>query len=434
MIFPEGDSMGRNKIALPGPGDVLRQTLPNGITVLARENFISPSVIIDGYFISGSEDDPVEREGVASFTMDVMERGTHQRPFEQLYEEVESVGAVFGFSAGVHITSFGAKGLAEQLPLLLEICNDVMRNPAFAPEQIEHARAELLSTLREQEFDTRARAARAFHELTYPIGHPYQRQVTGMPGTVVQLKAADLRAFHKRNIAPRGMVIAIVGAVKAQLALETVQNVFGDWEGDRPARPPLPNVPALTDRRERYVPLPEKTQTDLVLGWPGPSRRSPDFLACQLANTVLGVFGMMGRLGEKVRSQNGLAYYVYSSLEGGAGPGPWQAIAGVHPSQVEKAVNLILTEIHRLRDEIVSTRELEDSKSYLIGSLPLRLETNEGVAGTLTHIERYDLGLDYLQRYQERIRAITALDVQAAAQRWLNPEAFTLGVSGPPRS
>lgn len=143
---------------------------------------------------------------------------------------------------------------------------------------------------------------------------------------------------------------------------------------------------------------------------------------------------MMGRLGEKVRSQNGLAYYVYSSLEGGAGPGPWQAIAGVHPSQVEKAVNLILTEIHRLRDEIVSTRELEDSKSYLIGSLPLRLETNEGVAGTLTHIERYDLGLDYLQRYQERIRAITALDVQAAAQRWLNPEAFTLGISGPPRS
>ena len=142
---------------------------------------------------------------------------------------------------------------------------------------------------------------------------------------------------------------------------------------------------------------------------------------------------MMGRLGEQVRSQNGLAYYVYSSLEGGAGPGPWQAIAGVHPSQVEKAVSLILNEIHRLRDEPVPATELEDSKTYLTGSLPLRLETNEGVAGTLTYIERYQLGLDYLERYQERIQAITAADVQAAAQRWLDPEAFALGISGPPR-
>jgi len=425
--------MGRNKMALPGPGDVLRQTLPNGITVLARENFVSPSVVIDGYLIAGSEDDPVEHEGLASFTVDVMERGTHRRPFEQLYEEVETVGAAFGFSAGVHITSFGAKGLAELLPLLLDICNDVMRNPSFAPEQIEHARAELLSTLREQEFDTRTRATRAFHELTYPDGHPYQRRVTGDANTVAQLKKADLHAFHEHTIKPHGMVIAIVGAVKAQVALETVQSVFGDWSGDRPTRSGLPEVPTLTMRREQYVPLPEKTQTDLVLGWPGPSRHSPDFLACQVANTVLGVFGMMGRLGEQVRSQNGLAYYVYSSLEGGAGPGPWQAIAGVHPSQVEKAVSLILNEIHRLRDEPVPAAELGDSKAYLTGSLPLRLETNEGVAGTLTYIERYQLGLDYLQRYQERIQAITAADVQAAAQRWLNPEAFALGISGPSR-
>lgn len=424
--------MRKNKVSLPGPRDVLREILPNGIIVLARENFASPSVVIDGYLIAGSEDDPAGREGLASFTVDVMERGTHRRPFEQLYEEVESVGAAFGFSAGVHLTSFGGKGLADQLPLLLDICSDVLRHPAFPAEQVERARAELLSALREQEFDTRSRAALAFHELTYPVGHPYQRQVTGTPATVATLRREELLAFHKQTITPRGMVIAIVGAVKANAALEAVKAAFGDWQADRPARQALPEVTPLTAQVQRYIPLPEKTQTDLVLGWRGPERRSPDYLACLVANTILGVFGMMGRLGEQVRSQNGLAYYVYSRLDGGAGPGPWQAVAGVHPTQVEKAVALILDEIRRLRDEPAPREELENTQTYLTGSLPLRLETNEGVAGTLTNIERYELGLDYLQRFQELITAITAAEVQAAAQRWLNPDAFALGISGPP--
>ena len=423
--------MRKNKVSLPGPNDVLRETLPNGITVLARENFASPAVVLDGYFISGSEDEPESRAGLASFTVDVMERGTRQRSFEQLYEEVESVGATFGFSAGAHITAFGGKGLAEQLPLLLDICSDVLRHPAFPAEQVERVRAEILSSLREQEFDTSSRAAQAFHELTYPAGHPYRRHIMGTPASVATLRREELVAFHEQTVSPRGMVIAIVGAVKARAALEAVSAAFGDWDTERPPRNALPPVTPPTEIQQRYIALPEKTQTDLVLGWPGPERRAPDYLHCLVANTILGVFGMMGRLGEQVRSQNGLAYYVYSRLDGGAGPGPWNAVAGVHPTQVEKALALILDEIRRLRDEPPPREELEDNRAYLIGSLPLRLETNEGVAGSLTNIERYGLGLDYLQRYQERITAITAEDVQAAAQRWLNPEAYILGMSGP---
>lgn len=424
--------MRKHSQSLPGPQDILRETLPNGITVLARENFASPSVVLDGYLLVGAEDESPMQAGLANFTTEVMMRGTQRRPFETLYEEVESVGATFGFSAGVHITSFGGKGLAEQLPLLLDIVSDVLRHPTFPAEHVERVRAEILSDLREQEFDTRSQAERAFHELTYPETHPYHRDAAGTPATITGLRREDLLAFHQRYVCPRGMVIAIVGAVKARAALEAVRTAFGDWNAERPPRAPLPPVSPPVTTQERYIPLPEKTQTDLVLGWPGPTRRAPDFLDCLVANTILGVFGMMGRLGEQVRSQSGLAYYVYSRLEGGAGPGPWTAIAGVHPTQVQKARALIVDEIQRLCDEPPPPEELEDNKSYLIGSLPLRLETNEGVASTLTHIERYDLGLDYLQRYQERITAITAERVQAAAQRWLNPAAYALGMSGPP--
>jgi len=422
----------KTNLSLPGPDNTLRQTLPNGITVLARENFASPAVVISGYLEAGSEDEPLEKAGLSAFTDEVMERGTHRRSFAQLYEEVESVGASFGLGSGVHLTSFGAKGLVEQLPLLLDILNDVLRNPAFPPEQIERARGEILSALREQEHSTRARANRAFHELAYPAEHPYHRRVSGTPETITNITRDAMRTFHERYFSPQGMVIAIVGAVKATEALKAVTEIMGDWSARRPARSPLPDVPALAAISRQTIAIPEKTQSDLVLGWPGPPRRSPDFLSCYLANTVLGVFGMMGRLGERVRSQNGLAYYVYSRVDGGTGPGPWQTNAGVNPANVAAAIEMILDEVQRLREELVPEEELNDSKAYLTGSLPLQLETNEGVAQALTNIERYGLGLDYLRRYREIIMNITAKEAQAAARRWLDPQHYALAIAGPP--
>jgi len=141
---------------------------------------------------------------------------------------------------------------------------------------------------------------------------------------------------------------------------------------------------------------------------------------------------MMGRLGDKVRDEQGLAYYSYSRIEGGRGPGPWTVIAGVNPANVERALESIRAEIRRISREPVPPEELADSQSFLVGSLPLRLETNEGVAAAILDMERYGLGLDYLQRYGDLIREITPERVLAAAQRWLNPDAYVLALAGPP--
>jgi zinc protease len=141
---------------------------------------------------------------------------------------------------------------------------------------------------------------------------------------------------------------------------------------------------------------------------------------------------MMGRLGDKVRDEQGLAYYSYSRIEGGRGPGPWTVIAGVNPANVERALESIRAEIRRICQEPVPPEELADSQSFLVGSLPLRLETNEGVAAAILDMEQYGLGLDYLQRYGDLIRAITPERVLAAAQRWLNPDAYVLALAGPP--
>jgi zinc protease len=178
--------------------------------------------------------------------------------------------------------------------------------------------------------------------------------------------------------------------------------------------------------------MPDKIQTDVVMGLPGPARSESDYLDAALANTVLGVFGMMGRLGKSLRDEQGLAYYVYSRLEGGLGPGPWTVVAGVDPANVERIIEGAREEMCRLRDTLVDRDELADVKTFITGSLPLRLETNEGVAGAILNMEQYQLGLDYLARYPGLIREITAERVQAAARRWLHADNLAIGIAGPP--
>ncbi len=190
-------------------------------------------------------------------------------------------------------------------------------------------------------------------------------------------------------------------------------------------------MPDLNEVRSRFVRVPEKFQSDIIMGWRAMRRTEPDYEAARLANTILGVFGMMGRLGESVRETQGLAYYAYSSLAGGKETGSWIASAGVAPENVDRAVASILAEVERIRQEPVPEDELEDSKRYLIGSLPLQLETNEGVASLLLDLEWHGLGLDYLERYTSNIESLTPAEVQEVAARHLVPDAYVRAVAGP---
>ncbi len=421
----------RQTPSLPGPDDTRRKVLPNGVTILVRENFASPAVVVNGYLQAGAEDETDSKHGLAGFTTDVMQRSTQHRSFNALYEEVESIGAAFGISSGTHLTSFGAKGLAEYLPVLLDILNDVLRAPDFPTRQIEKVRTEITTDLHERAHDTRRLAGLAFYELAYPPEHPYHWSQMGYPETIAGITQDDLMAFYETYFTPQNMVIAVVGGIEAERAVEAVENVFGSWHKTRSARAPEPPLPPLAERKERRMTVSEKTQSNLVLGWPGPSRGHEDFIPCFVANTVLGVFGMYGRLGKRVREQHGLAYYVYSRLDGGGGPGPWRVAGGFDPRNVQQGVELILDELKVLREQLVQKDEFDDIISYLTGSLPLYLETNEGVARSLVNIERYKLGLDYLRTYAAMIGAVTSEQVQDVARRWLDLEHYALAIAGP---
>ena len=417
--------------SFPGPETIRRRALKNGLVVLARQNFSSPSVVISGFLRAGAIDDPVGQAGLADITASALMRGTQSRSFDQIYESIESIGASLGFGAGTSSTSFHGKALAEDLNVLLSILEDVLRNPAFPKDQVDRLRSVKLTALTMRDQDTGSVAQLTFDELAY-AGHPYRFPSDGYRETVGQLKAGGLRAFHRRYYGPRGAVLAVVGAVDAEAAIQAVESHLGSWSGGpRTARSEIPPMEPPAETIRRQVRLDGKSQSDIVLGTPGPSRFDPAFLPAALGNNILGRFGLFGRIGDAVREDAGLAYYAYSSLAGGPGPGPWQVIAGVSPANAEQAIDLTLLELKRFVDEPVTPEELGDNQANFIGRLPLQLESNEGVAGALVNIERYGLGLDYYQQYVGLIAGITREEILEAARRFIDPDRLAIAIAGP---
>jgi zinc protease len=416
--------------ALPGPDDIHRIELDNGIVVLARENFTSPSVVVGGTVRGGALQAPRDKAGLAVFHSALLTRGTSRHTFDQLYEEIESIGASLHVGSGGHTYSFGSKSLAEDLPVMLNLLAEVLREPTFPEEHVEKVRGQLLTALQMRAHDTRSMAELTFNELAYP-DHPYSIAADGYLETVSAITREEITGFH-RNLGPCGAIIVVVGAVEVGKAVEMVGTAFGDWQNpDQPEPPQAPPATRLAEARHKFVPIPGKTQADIVLGYPGPARSAPDYQAARMANSILGVFGLYGRLGDNVREEQGLAYYSFSRLSGGLGPGPWRVVAGVDPDNVERAVTSIRHEIGRMVEEPVTPEELADNKSFFKGQLLLGLETNEGVVAGLKNIELHQLGLDYLHRYCDMIDALRAEDVQAAARSYLDPDTSALAVAGP---
>jgi zinc protease len=422
----------QNSNAPIGPHTIQRFTLSNGIKLIVQENHVSPSVVVRGHLWAGANSDPPERMGLARFTASAVTRGTTTRTFQEINEITESVGANVFVGGGRHLTGFGGKSLAEDFGLLIDVLSDVLLNPTFPQREVDKVRGQIITSLRELEDDTRGLANREFRRVLYTLDHPFGRPGDGTLETVPRIRRDDLENFYRTCYHPQGAVVVVVGDVQAEAVRDTLEAALGGWQpaGDAPAFE-APEVQPLTERRRYVRTMTNKTQADIALGTVGPARAAEEYYAARLADLILGHLGLMGRLGETVRDQQGLAYYAYSGLEGGLGRGPWSVRAGVNPVSVDRAIESILAEIARLRDEPVTGQELEDGQDYLTGVLPLRLETNEGIAGTLLDMDLYQLGDDYIIRYPDLIRAVTQEQIQAAARKYLDSEHYALVIVGP---
>ncbi len=417
--------------SLPGPHDITRTELDNGIIILSRSNFNSPSVVISGYLSAGSLFDPLDKLGLAYFTALMLTRGTQKQSFQEIFGALESAGASLGFGASVHNASFGGKALVEDLPLLLATLSDAVRNPIFPSDHIEKVRMQSIAGLQMRAQDTGDQSSMAFDAALFP-NHPYGRPEDGYLETIQAITREDLVGFHQRQYGPRGMVIVVVGAVSARQVVDEVQASLGDWQN--PAQIDAPDLPVVVPPARPYrehITIAGKSQTDLVMGTLALERSSPDYLTASLGNNILGQFGMMGRIGDVVREQAGLAYYASTSLNSWITSGSWEVSAGVNPTNLQYAIDLIRKELRRFASEPVTADELSDSQANFVGRLPLSLESNHGVANALLNLERFGLGIDYYQRYPDMVKQVTTGAILEIARRYLDTENFIVSSAGP---
>ncbi len=418
--------------SLPGPHNIHTGQLSNGLRVWVYENFESQTVILDGYAPGGIVDEGPDNPGLASITATMLRRGTAHHAYDALNEAAENLGAFFGFDVSWHYLGFNAYALAEDFEAILTLLAESLLHPAFPQDELEKVRQETLTHLEQKKYSTRSMALYAFHQQVFPPGHPYHEDLEEEIARVKHFRREDLVHFYQRKVTPVGGIIVIVGAVHAAEALEKLERLLGSWRHPQ-AQPDfsIPPRPQLVQTTTRHVHVRGKSQSDIVLGWPGIARTDPDFDAVLVCNTILGRFGIGGRLGRRIRQEMGLAYYASSTFSAGRGARTWRLQAGVHPRHVEDAVAAMLTEVTRIIQEPVTSQELEDAHHYLVGSLPLRLESNVGIANYLVNMALYDLGMDYLQTYADRIRRVDQDTILRVAQRYLHPDRYALAVAGP---
>lgn len=413
----------------------LRRVLPNGIVILGNERPESAAVVLRARLRAGSLYDTVATEGLARLTAVMLQRGTAHHTFTELNAITDALGASIGSEPSRLIVDLRVRCLVEDFAQLTSLLADVIRRPTFPQEELDKVRGQTITGIIQGDQDTRTVAERSFRKLAYPADHPYSRSTIGTKESVESIDREALVAFHQAYYRPDLLSFSVVGGVSFDDAVATIDSLFGDW-GVEGLAPPfiIPPVALPTAPQRQEATLPGKSQSDITIGHPAIPRSNPDYYALELANLILGRFGLGGRLGKSVRETQGLAYSTGSSLEGGMGPGAWAARAGVSPTNVERAIESIIVEVERIRSEPVTEEELADAQDYLTGSLPLGLESQDGVARSALDIEFYGLGLDYLDRYPAIIRALTREQIQAAAQQYLHPDRAVISVAGPPKT
>jgi zinc protease len=408
-----------------------RHVLANGLTVLSKQTTVTPAVTINATIRAGAVADPPELAGVAHFASKTIDRGTTTRSAEHIAEALDSRGVSLAAAVTRQSLSLTCTCLVEDFDAILAQLADIIECPAFPVAEVDSRRGEVITLIRQDEDSPAAVAVDGLMEVLYGAAHPYGRKVRGTLATAERINTAVLSAFHHAHVMPASVSLAIVGDIAPQRAVDAVSTAFLAWAATpRPAiEIPFPALPRA--RRTRVIPMMNKAQADIAYGFTAITRNDPAYYAYWLMNHIMGQYSMGGRLGDSIRERQGMAYYVYSTLDANLVPGPLMVRAGVSAANVARAVASIDAELTSLAADGPTEHELNESKQYLIGSLPRTLETNAGIAAFLQTAEFFGLGLDYDVRVPGLLKAVTRDHVHEAARRSVNPENASVVVAGP---
>jgi zinc protease len=408
-----------------------RTVLENGVTLLVKQTQATPSVAISLAMRAGSACDQDGAQGTTWLLSRVIDRGTSTRSAAVIAEDLDSRGITVSVTLTRHSFTVLCTCLTDDFEPVLSLVGDLLMVPSLPEEEIATRKREVVTAIRQDEDNPAVRALESLMALLYPGGHPYGRRTKGSIEIVEALTRADLVRQHATRFAPSELTAVLVGDVDPTRARDVAAGVFGGWRMPPPPPTPLPPVARATRRERLVIPMMNKAQADIAYGFTTIRRRDPAYYAFWLMNNVFGQYALGGRLGDSIRERQGMAYYVSSALEANVAEGPLFIRAGVSPANVDRAIASIVEEITSLIRDGMTQKELDDSRRYLIGSIPRALETNAAIANFLQTEEFFGLGLDYDARLPDLLGAVTLDEANAAARRALDPDRATVVIAGP---
>jgi len=402
-----------------------RTVLGNGLVVITSEQQALPMVTLSLLIEGGSRLDPAGSEGAANLVAQLLTYGTKKHTAVQLSDELDFIGATITTGCSEEAVTANLTILKKDLETGLKLLAEILTEASFPQEEINRQKQAVIASILAQEEQPGHVAEVKFMETLYPKS-PYGRQVEGTAESVKRIERSTLVDYYDKNIRPERAIIAVVGDVSQKEIVEKLTQAFQPWQKQSalksPAAAPAPGAPTVVKINKQL------TQANIILGHAGVPRTHPDYYAIQVMNYIMGGGGFSARLMDSIRNERGFAYSVYSQFEPLKYTGIFEVVMQTKNETAVESIKLAVAEMRRMRDKGVTDDELKEAKDYLIGSFPLRFDTNRKVAAFLSQVEFYGLGLDYPDKYTEIIKKVTKEDVLRVAQQYLHPEKLIIVV------
>jgi zinc protease len=407
---------------------VHREVLDNGLVLQVVERHALPILTVQMGIRAGARMDPPDAPGTANLVASLLTEGTATRSANEIADQIEFVGGSLSAEAEADFARASVTVLKRDQDLGLELLADVVRRPAFASDEVERVKKEVIGAIESDEDHPDVVAGKAFDKAVYGE-HPYAHPTEGDKAAVAAATPEALRAFHAAHYLPNDSVISFVGDITVDDARAATKAAFGDWkQGEEPPLDlPLASPPVGIDLITIDRPV---TQATVIMGHLGLERSDPDFYPVIVMNYILGGGGFASRLVHEVRERQGLAYAIGSGFHAMKDPGDFVVRFQTRNPAANQAIRSVLDELRRIRTEPVEDDELADAKANLIGGFPLRIDTNGETAGLLTFIEMYGLGTSYFTDYIDKVQAVTRDDVLRVAKTYLHPDDMVWVVVG----
>jgi zinc protease len=394
-----------------------RVVSPGGIEAWLVSDPSVPLVAINFAFRGGANQDPPGKPGVAYMTSGMMDEGAGELDAKAFQSRAERNAVELNFTAHRDEIRGSLKVLKDRKDEGFDLLRLAVTSPRFDQDAIERVRAQILTALRRETTNPNDIGNRLWWRTAFPE-HPYGRPTNGTLESVPTISQQDLRDYTKRVFARDRLKIAVVGDIDAKTLGPVLDKIFGTL----PAKSELQQVPsAKMDAvgKRIFVPL-DVPQAVVNFGGVGIPRKDPDFIPAYIVNHILGGGSFSSRLYREVREKRGLAYSVYSYLLPLDVTALFMGGTQTRADKADETVGLIESEIRRLAESGPTAEELEKSKSYLRGSYPLNFDTSTKIANLLVQIQLDDLGIDYIERRNGLIEAVTLDDVRRVAKRLLD--------------